>query len=563
MQNIITNNFKTQIAKSLESDFSDPTRSIYFFYGRPLAWENEPNPPTLTPSNLVENATKSNILALKKINDRDLILGVTKYTWTSGTSYAEYSNLEDMAGTAFYVITDDNRVYKCLDNGSGLDGVANESTVKPEHTDGIEKLADGYIWQYMFRVSDPINRKFTADQYIPIDVNDPINQNTALAAVPGTITKIKISSGGAGYYIQDDAGDYFDDIPLYILGNGTENASGKIRITSITAQGSINTLNSYPVTGLPGAGYDITDVGAEYQIDENQWSAVLIRQISSLTNVNAANQFEYAYGIAKIGATGTIETMRIVDPGKGFTLGEAEVVQSSCMAFAKIDANGSIISTNIPGFWGQNFTTASVVVVSDRNLQTFVAAELTPVLSPPAGHASNPETELISTSLLFNMRIAYEELGGDFAASNDFRSVGLIQNVEYQYEDANGQIQKNISTQLTLSATTDITLTTDIDPNDFSADSTITGIVSGAKGTIVEVLNNRIIRVIRDIESSNTVPFILNEGVITTDGGNGLIASVAIPEYAPFSGDIMLINNREAIQRSNDQIETINFILNL
>jgi hypothetical protein len=557
---IVTTNLKYRIIKSLQEKFSDLNESVYFFYGRPLKWDNEESPDFLVSSVKDENRVKSNIMALKKISSRDIILGAKKYKWTHGEVYDVYTDQEDIADKKYYVITSTNKVYKCLDNNTQYVNSTIVRTPSIDEPDGDGPLFvgsnDRYIWKYMFTVSNPILRKFNIPDYIPI------NSTLSTTEIPGTIDYIKLESNGINYTLEyiDDNGAVakFDKLPLFIFGNGDEVTTAKIRINSITSgDRSINIQNTEPLRGLPGGGYTLTsNRGSGYRITEDEWTPVQIRQISS--SIERIELFEYAYGIAKISLNdGSIETLRIINPGKGYSLGDAEIVQSSAIAYANLDPqNGYITSTKVE-FPGRGFTTAEVIIISDKPDNPNTNAILTPIISPPFGHNSNPEAELNATNMLFNIRIAYEELGGDFSVSNDFRSIGLIENIKQQNADGSNV---RLSLDNTVSAKTNLICNSNVDVNAFSGDSTIIGSVSGAKATIVDVVNDNTIRIIRNQESSNYVQFLVGETVIS-GGKTAIISQIDESEYVPFSGDILFINNKQKIDRSSDQIETINFIL--
>jgi hypothetical protein len=579
MSNIVTNKFNFNAVKALEEKFSNSSESVYFFYGNPLAWDNEASPDTANPTNKQEHITKSNLLALKKITDRDLILGVTRVAWTTGTRYDAYTDAADLTTKNFYVITSNNQVFKCLNNDTTYDssGVATiaQSTIEPSGSNGeIVTLADGYTWKHMFDVSEAIQRKFTSTSYIPIDVASASIQAVVNGTIPGTVDSVTVDAVGVGYFINvynsSGVSEALPKIPLFIEGDGDEVATGTIRINQVLSDGAINLSTSATLTGVfdlanptlsTTAGFEFTDAtkGSGYiqPTANDNWSPIQIRQISSETSGDGSS-FTYAYGIAKINASGSIDAIRLLDGGTGYTPGVAEVVQSKAIAYANTDPTDKYITGVEIESRGRNFSRAKVVIISDQ-ADGVADATLTPVVSPFKGHGADPEIELNAHDLLFNIQIAYEELGGDFSVANDFRSVGIIESPKQQAADGSGD---TIASASTLSAKTDIVCKANVDVNDFAADLLIIGKTSGARAKIVDVVNNNTIRVIRDIGTSNTTDFLANE-VVQTGAATAEVSSVTQPEYVPFSGDMLFINNRIAIQRSSDQIETINFILKL
>jgi len=584
---ILLNNFRYRLIKTFTDKLSDIAEGFYFFYGNPFAWDDEASPDILTISALQEAKTKSNILALKKVNERDVVLGIEKHVWVSGTHYAQFSNTTDLTEVGvYYILTSGNRVYKCLSNNTLLNDMGYPieavSTIEPTHDEGINSpTGDGYIWHYMYTLSNAMNRKFNGGDYIPVDILSDVVQARIAAAVPGTINRIDIATpgGGSQYEIYcpdaDNIPTPLPGIPLFIDGDGDEVSSGRIAITSITAQGAINISEpEFGVRGVVDLKYPTnTTTGAFYMVDVGDndyvrggdygWSPIMLRQVTSETQASAT-EYEFAYGVARIDENQNISAIRILDAGKGYTLGEAEVIQSSAIAYAIPNTNSKKLYKTVVVTSGRNFNTASVIIISDSSVYG-TPATLTPSISPISGHGSNPEVELNALTLIFNVRIAYENLGGDFTIENDFRSVGIIENVMEQDNDGTNH---RLSSALTLSAKTDLVCKADVDQNVITQDIELVGMLSGARGKVIDVVDGNVIRIIRSIGDTNAVPFLPDELLSTGDGLSANdeaaeIESIRLPEYVPYSGQILFINNREAIQRSADQIETFNFIFKL
>ena len=87
MAAIITEKFRVHNARQFKEDFSEAESSTYVFIGRSYDWADENNPPA--PSNGVgeEIDAWADMLALKKVDPADVSHGITRYNWTSGTTY--------------------------------------------------------------------------------------------------------------------------------------------------------------------------------------------------------------------------------------------------------------------------------------------------------------------------------------------------------------------------------------------------------------------------------------------------------------------------------------------
>jgi len=104
-----------------------------------------------------------------------------------GMSSTGAQKIED---AAFYVVTDEYNVYKCLDNNNGA-----LSKIKPSGTqlDPI-KTSEGYIWKFMYNIPINLRNKFYTDEYIPV-----VSALTNHFYSNGTIDNVYITNRGEGY----------------------------------------------------------------------------------------------------------------------------------------------------------------------------------------------------------------------------------------------------------------------------------------------------------------------------------------------------------------------------
>lgn len=514
MASSLSTKFQYRNARDLVRAVQSDGSSFYMFYGRTKPWADEETPPTPNNSLETEYDAWHDMTALKKIDGQDVRLGFRRIDWTSATVYDEYREDVDLTTKDFYIYTDEKKVYKCISNNNGA-----ASTVKPTHTtNAITAEADGYKWKYMFTLSDSLIRKFYVPGYLPIEDNETVVNN----AVKGSIENIRIDSAGSGYSASTT-------VPVFVGGDGTENSNARV---TLTVDGGV-------ITGI-----SIADGGSGYPYAPEQNIPVAIRQVGT----NGA--VETSYCLVDTDATGAVSSISLVLGGSGYTSGDAYVVQSSCQAEATTNGSGAVTDVSInTGRSGEGFRKARAVVVGT----SATAASLTPTISPFLGHGASPERELLARFALVNLRFAYDEGEGDFTVENDFRRIGMIEGpLNYGTETE--------STSQTLDAKYRITLNESNVP--FTADDRIVGETSGAIGLQVDVFESNKLRVIRGNDISNYIDFQVGETVRGLDSGaSGTIASIANPEVEPYSGDILFINNREAITRRNDQIETITLVL--
>jgi hypothetical protein len=533
-KSIVTDNLRFNILKAFEERLKSEDQSLYMYYSRPLKWsaqrndfdlvDDEETPNDAQPNQEEEHSVKSALLAMKLLNNRDIAVGFKAIFWESGGApYVEYSDRTNLAGSRFYAINSENRVYKCIDNNGGA-----TPTDEPTGSDPSSLIAtsDGYLWKYMFSVSDSLLSKFNVQGYYPTSRDEQVEN----AAVPGSIEKIVVDDPGSGFFPNSL-------VPVYVFGDGDQNTSAKLDIQNVSETGEIRTV----LVTNPGSNYDIV-----LNAEDTRPLPVLISQTSVDGNLS---ETILSFGHAEVNAEGQIVDVNIIIPGSGYSLGEATIIQSSCVAYAQVNSEGGIERVNVE-YPGKNFTLGTAFLVSGSSQNAVV----TPIIPPAGGHGSNPQKELYSSALLFNTRIAYEEEGSDFTVENDFRTVGIIENPR---ETLSG----DIATSLTLSGKTIININ-ESNANGFSNDEVIIGLNSGARATLIDSPNESTLRVIRDDIQSNTIPFQINEPILGSETSeNSSISSITPPEYVPYSGDLLFINNREPITRNKNQIETVNFIL--
>ena len=259
MPSIFTENLRVYNAEQFKQSISDvgPT-NIYLTFGRTRPWDNESVPPQANSSVEAFNDVWRNMIGAKLVTGNDVRHAIPRHNWTSGTTYAMYDNDEQVGylfdeSTAFFVVTSDWNVYKCLMNNYGA-----PSTVMPTQTilNSPVKEADGYIWKYMYTVAAEERLRFTTSAYIP--VRTLVNNNNSMqwrvqqAARAGTIDVVEVTSGGSGYMNANT-------IMVTITGDGL-GAQAFASINTVS-----NTVNTITITN-PGSNYtygfiDIVDSG--------------------------------------------------------------------------------------------------------------------------------------------------------------------------------------------------------------------------------------------------------------------------------------------------------------
>jgi len=240
------------IAKNFQYNY------IYAGIGRSEDWNanDSASTPTLNPRTV--RLAQYGLQAVKSVTDYKFV--VPRYNWSTGTTYSAYDdNVTGYPTNAYYVLTDENNVYICLQRAKNSSGEAQASTVKPTGTaTGAFNTADGYIWKFMYTIDATNANKYLAANYMPVEfvdadsAGDPTlsaarlqQWNIQQAAVDGAILNIELDSGGAGY----------TNAPaVTIYGNGTSAQA------HATISGGVIKKIEFDSDGVMGSGYTYASI---------------------------------------------------------------------------------------------------------------------------------------------------------------------------------------------------------------------------------------------------------------------------------------------------------------
>ena len=258
-------NFRVNNAEQFKESVSEPTpnTNIYLTYGKVYDWASEPTPNTAVATACTEYEIWSNMIAGKKLLGNDISHVIPRFNWTANTKYIAYNhkdpNLYD-GNTQFYVLTSDYNVYKCLSNNNSAN-----STVEPSaiNTEAPTETEDGYIWKYMYTVTDADLIRFTTSNYIPVRTltgyDGTLQWSVQQNATEGAIYYIAVSNSGSGY-------TNTSNILVTISGDGASaEATANINVTSqtvssivLTDYGQDYTYATVTITGGGGTGAQAT-----------------------------------------------------------------------------------------------------------------------------------------------------------------------------------------------------------------------------------------------------------------------------------------------------------------
>lgn len=396
---LITNRLGTDIANSIVTGNS----SFYIFTAKHLDYEGQG---TETPVDSIANSIidiYDNMIFGKKVTTSDITLMAVRNDWTSGTVYDKYDDQDSTLFESQYfvchqeIVDGPRYVYKCIDNADGA-----ESTDAPLYASVVDHqpfiTSDGYIWKYLYQISNAQYLKFATNDYIPVIPDG----NVTSAAVAGTIESIQIVNGGQGYNnyyngtFQNSSDIEIGGEFFYRLNSDASSVDNfylgcAIKITSGSGEGQYRTITGYNGTTKiitigendddpTTRGFAITPaVNDTYEITPYVY-------VYDLGGTKTSNTFARALVSANTG--NSIYSIEVLNPGAGYRLASA------------------------------NVSVSNTVGVS-------LDAEFRPIISPPGGHGSNVPVELDARYVCMSVKFSNNE-SATISTNNDFRTVGII-----------------------------------------------------------------------------------------------------------------------------------------
>ena len=272
MTAIVTSNFRKVNAENFKADVTG--NSVYIGLGKSDVWSLNTSDTTdttaFTPSDTIDNINEAyqNLLGMKKIASAEVSHVVPRHTWASGRSYVAWdSDDSGIFDKAFYIITSEFKVYKCIVKGAGA------STVQPTQTlTNPTAESDGYTWKYMYTVQVVDSEKFLTTSFMPVKTvslnfaNDSAAESGLSEGDYAQYLNQKASRDSAtaqgieGYEVTAGGTGYTGTPTVTISGDGTGATAtatvsgGAVTAITVTAKGTNYNIASLAITGGSGSG---------------------------------------------------------------------------------------------------------------------------------------------------------------------------------------------------------------------------------------------------------------------------------------------------------------------
>jgi len=424
MGTLIKNEFKTHNAKQFIESLDETSNAIYYvFMGKPQAYSESTTP---VPTNSITNSQYQvwdEMVLGKHVTTDDAKHMIKRNDWANNNAYQAYDDQNGvLSGSAFHIVTtegSDYHVWKCVANNQS----SGNSISKPLYSDVSSSLntlyiktADGYQWRFMYTVTGTNNTKFTTSTHVPYYAHTNASSN----AVAGSLDN----------YIVTNSGNNYNEFCNGTFSTVTNSTVGVIASANFTLSANDNFYNNCAIYIKSGTGAGqlnkITDyVGSSKTITfSTAWS----------TNPSTSDSvFEIGPSITIKGDPTTVATARAMINTTSNTIANVEVITR-----------------------GAGYTYADITIEANNTASANIAAIRSPI-PPTGGHGNDPINELEANHVGISLDFANTE-SSNIPTHNDFRQVGLIKDPLFANVQLNGSVSgswtnNEVITQANTSAT--------------------------------------------------------------------------------------------------------------
>lgn len=398
MTSLLTTNYKLHVAQQLLESINEQSNTAYYIY---VAEHVPRNGAITTPDDSVRGTTVDvyrNMIFGKRVAQSDAALMIRNIPYELNKEFAMYDDLDaDLISKDFYCFVNEGSYYhcfKCLDNNFNSSSTFEPLITYASSADNFTfRLSDGYLWKYMFSVTETMYDKFATDEYAPVANNTEVSTS----ATDGSIDVVLIANTGRGY--DNHVAGTFSATSVRVGGNNI--------IYSISDNTAITQVNGFYTDCIL---YLSTGTGAG--------------QFANITNYysNGAGSFvmlDSPFLTAPLNGTTYQINPRVNISGSG-----SESVTAIARALINTTSSNSIYRVEMLVLGeGYDFITANVSSNSVVGVDTI--AELRPIYSPVGGHGKDSARELNSSRISFSVRVSNNE-SNTIVTNNGYQKIGLL-----------------------------------------------------------------------------------------------------------------------------------------
>jgi hypothetical protein len=509
-------------------------------------------------SSYTEDSTITNSQYSKRLFQRRVIFGNkvpvddVRYMfnaplWISGTVYDDFDDTEDTSTKNLFVHvvdgTNTTHIFKCLENNN--DSVSTQAPSLVENY--INTISgDGYVWHYMFSVSENQKLVFSTSNSLPFP--SPGNAEVIANAKEG-ISQIKIAATQSNLFskcVFDPADNNPSRVsipegPGVLIPNENGNRNVTIRIAN-----SANTL----------------DALADSYSGLYLWSSAgeLFEVINS-TKTDSANMLIKIKASTFSVENKTFELLPKID------ISQSDGTQA--LAYGIIDKDGTLVKIGYKDR-GSGYKCADASVVLPLTVGTpTVATTLRCVVSPTGGHGSKPVNEMAMSKLAVITNFSGTSV--TVPDTGDYTKVALVKNPLFVSKSTGVLLEKSVANPQSFDNRLVVTLQdANNQDGDFTGSVLQTYTISQVSGT--ETITALIHEVEYDAVNQKTLIYLVDytgsfyskftTGTVTINGNTMSIniTNASYGDYSAHSGEILHFLDFDPITRDLDRKEKIKFI---
>jgi|APSaa5957512535_1039671.scaffolds.fasta_scaffold00506_4 hypothetical protein len=585
MPAIITSQFRLDVAKKVLRDIR--TNNYYLTLGRSNPWplnaesSEQPEPPydnhQYSITDLYQNAhTMVSISeSVGGTSSCGAILMAPLVQWQSGMMYRAYDpydiNFEAQSLGSYYVVTETNQVYICLK--APISNVS--SSYNPESSIGgavgAYKLEDGYIWQYLYTISTDLFEKFMTAEFFPVPYTagyyheDSSSGNLTTELQWSDATQIPGSSPVNFFTYANAISDrLLGEEDARVAYNQSDDAWNQL-VVATAAQAFPNALFNIKINGL-GLPVDAT-VWNEAPSD---YPPIIIKDLaeSSSTAQNIINpekdlliDKEFITHVTNSEGTNKITDIQI----------PSSLVAGGTSIFKLIDTNFKEPAVFL------KTTHAGESSVYEQQFDAIA------IKGPVGGFGADPRNELRAHYVGIYRSLQGIDASDKLPDQGSFRQLGIIKDVALN--TSNHADTLRISKQMIFGSSIPASIVAGMQIKQTITTTSGGAIVNQAVGYVDEVISDVTaatyyisyhqtddlgLQPFRPESATESVSWYTRS--VLQEGGYGeqtlvsavpVLSSIADSEVITDSGDVIFLENRHKVTRTNEQTERIKIVIEL
>ena len=557
MAEVLTTKLKSDTLRLVQDDFLN---NEFYFAVSSISLD------TLTTIKAVNSAYsknnfKENLVFGKRIFPEDIKFMIRYYPWQADFVYQQYDDKIDLENTRFYAAvgptnnnSGDYRIYKCLSNNNEAPSVS-PPNYNVETENQIYRMPDGYVWKFMFVLTEQEFEAYNAIGFIPLPATTVINPvaerfdevaNTNVAIAGSRLSDIFIENpfDNSGYPAVDSG---------ILIGTPGNDGTMLIRNSFLS-----ETKNFY-------SGMTIyitirnTEQSKAYVIDTYDWDDVATPAADAAKIRVIGNPL--SDGIVASSSFRIGPTIKLTGDGTGaeaISLVENERIVGVEVINQGNDYNNMIAEVVDP--------TISFNPADPQS--TDLRATLRPILSPFGGHNFNLIDEMHCRNILLYAYIT-EANNNEIARSNTYSAVGVLKNPTFTPDPETANTASPIVFDNRIEIITDdyakVAINTLVKQEDINGNKTFEGRVHEIKSSSNSVFITSYMGPYQneagnDLPLDPTLPLINDTGQnlsINTPVANNIIES----RYTQRTGTIYFMEDFVPLERTQTSREEYKLVL--